>query len=188
MADIAGSHYLPDVVDGVGSVVRASGQPAEVDDRSTAPLRGVRDASTTLHPTTWPASLMAKATLSVLPGKPPRSMTDPPLHSVACQIPPTTLNPTTWPTLLMARSNVIRASGQPAEVDDRSAAPLRGVRDTADHAESDRLAGIVDAHSNVIRASGQTAEVDDRSAAPLGGVSRHRRYPTTWPALLMAVA
>jgi hypothetical protein len=60
-----------------------------------------------LYPTACPAALMPRAALLVEPGRPPRLMTLPPLHSVAVSLPPrppNPLNPTACPASLMLKA------------------------------------------------------------------------------------
>jgi hypothetical protein len=60
-----------------------------------------------LYPTACPAALMPRAALLVEPGRPPRLMTLPPLHSVAISLPPrppNPLNPTACPASLMLKA------------------------------------------------------------------------------------
>jgi len=77
------THHLPYVVDAAGSATRGAWQASQVDDAAAAPLDGVIDAPNDAASHYLSRALMLPAALLVEPGRPPRSMTLPPLHSTA---------------------------------------------------------------------------------------------------------
>src|ERR1700722_3525700 len=104
---------------------------------------------------------MPLAWLFAVPGRPPRLMTDPPLHSGGC--------------VEAADSNclpgVVYAVGAArSQVDDAAAAPLGGVTVDAAGTVSHQLSGIVDAVGEVICLTWEASQVDDAAATPLGRV------------------